>query len=77
MSDRPAGPIIDGLGVTLDLDDDDLLVEVLVIGKVSVMSEGGGTTVVIAKSEGMDWISQLGLIEAARQVCSGGIEQTE
>jgi hypothetical protein len=77
MSERQAGPILDGLGVTLDLDDDDLLVEVLIVGKVTRLSDGGGTSVLLAKSDGMDWVSQLGLIEAARQVCTGGIEEAE
>jgi hypothetical protein len=75
MSERPAGPILDGLGVELDLDDDDLVTEVVVIAKVSRLSDGGGTAVVIANSSGMDWVSQLGLIEAARQVTSGGLAE--
>ena len=77
MSERPAGPILDGLGVELDLDDDDLLTEVVVIGKVSRMSDGGGTSVVIAISKGMDWVSQLGLLEAARQVTGGNLAEAD
>jgi hypothetical protein len=72
MSERPAGPILDGLGVVFDLQDDDLIVEAVVIGKITRLSDGGGTTIVIANSEGIDWVSQLGLIEAARQVTQGG-----
>lgn len=75
MSERPAGPVVDGLGVTFDLDDEELIVEVVVIGKVSRMSDGGGTSIVIANSAGIDWVSQLGLLEAARQVTSGGLEE--
>jgi hypothetical protein len=75
MSERPAGPILDGLGVAFDMDDDDLIVEVVVIGKVSRMSDGGGTSLVIAASDRLDWIAQLGLLEAARQVTSGGFEE--
>lgn len=76
-SERPAGPIIDGLGVTFELDDDDLLTEVCVIGKVSRMSDGGGTSVLMATSRGIDWVSQLGLIEAARSTLLGGMEEAE
>jgi hypothetical protein len=77
MSDRPVGPILDGLGVTFDLDEDDLITEVVVVGKVSRMSESGGTSIVIGTNDGMDWISQLGLLEAARQVNLDGITRGE
>lgn len=73
MSDRPAGPIIDGLGVTVDLDDEDLITEVVVIGKCTRLSDGGGTSLVLASSDGIDWVSQLGLIEGARRVVLDGI----
>lgn len=73
MSDeRPAGPVLDGLGVTLDLDDEDLVTEVVVIAKVARMSDGGGTAVVVSNNEGLDWVSQLGLIEAARLIAADG-----
>jgi hypothetical protein len=75
VSDRPAGPILDGLGVTFDLGDNDLIVEATVIAKVTRMDEGGGTSVIVANSDGIDWVSQLGLIEAARRVVHDGMEE--
>jgi len=73
MTDRPAGPIVDGLGVVVDLDDDDLITECVVIGKCTRLAEGGGTSLVLASSDGIDWVSQLGLIEGARRVVLDGI----
>lgn len=77
MTERSAGPILDGLGVTFDLDDDDLITETTVIAKVTRMADGGGTSIVIANSDGIDWVSQLGLIEAARRVVHTGMEEAE
>jgi hypothetical protein len=56
---RPAGPILDGLGVTVQLDEDDLITEVLLIGKTVDMKTGAvGLTVA---SNGLDWIVLAGL----------------
>jgi hypothetical protein len=65
MTDQPAGPMLDALGVTLDLDEGQQLTEAFVIGKVSDF-ESGGTGLVLGTSEGLDWIGQRGLLDAAR-----------
>jgi len=69
MSDeggKPAGPILDELGVTLDLDDDDRVVEVLVLAKTVAM--GDGTVGLVVADSGIDWIAQRGLIAAAQEI---------
>ncbi|MCX5066919.1 hypothetical protein OOJ91_13790 [Micromonospora lupini] len=63
MSDQQAGPILDGLGITLDLADGDLVASALVIAKV--VREDGQVTLLIEDSEGMTWLDQYGLITAA------------
>ncbi len=66
MSDQPAGPILDGLGVTLDLDDGDLVETALVITKV--ITADGTVTVGLSDSHGMSWLDQLALVAAAQQI---------
>ncbi|MCA1676601.1 MAG: hypothetical protein LC799_31990 [Actinobacteria bacterium] len=67
MPEKPVGALLDALGVTIDLDANQQLTEALVIGKVADF-DGTATILVIARSEGLDWIAQLGLIHAALQV---------
>ncbi|MGH3927541.1 MAG: hypothetical protein ACRDS1_04190 [Pseudonocardiaceae bacterium] len=71
MTEQPAGPLLDALGVTIDLKPDQQLTEALVIGKLADF-DGGDTALVLAKSKGLDWIAQLGLVHGARLVCDGG-----
>ncbi len=66
MTDQPAGPIIDGLGVTIDLSDGDLVSDAVVIAKV--VTADGGVTVALSSSESMSWLDQFGLIAAANRV---------
>ena len=63
MAEQQAGPILDGLGITLDLGDGDLVASALVIAKV--VTEEGQVTLLIAESEGMSWLDQYGLIAAS------------
>lgn len=63
MSEHQAGPIIDGLGITFELNDGDLIASALVVAKV--VNAEGKVTLLIADSEGMTWLDQLGLITAA------------
>lgn len=72
MSLNPAGPVLDELGVELDLADDDRVTEVLLLAKTTNL-DSGVVSLVIAANKGMDWISQLGLLTAAQQV----LEQTD
>lgn len=67
MTDRhPAGPILDGLGVTFELAPDDRVTEVLVLAKTTDLATGAvGLSLA---SNGLDWIAQIGLITAANVV---------
>ncbi len=63
MTDQPAGPILDGLGVTIDLAEGDLVESALVITKV--VDADGGVTVSLSSNESMSWRDQRGLTTAA------------
>ncbi len=63
---RPAGPILDELGVELELSDHDRVTEVLVLAKTTNL-ENGDVALVIASND-LDWIAQAGLHAAAAQV---------
>jgi len=60
--ETPAGPILDELGVTLPLDDQDRVTEVLVLAK-STNLETGQAALIVASND-LDWVSQLGLVAA-------------
>lgn len=66
MTTHPAGPILDGLGVTLDLEDGDLPAGAVVLLKV--IDRDGEVSVGIADSEGSTWLDQLALVTAARDI---------
>ncbi len=68
MTDQPIGPVLDGLGVTIDLADGDLVSDAVVIAKV--VSADGDVTVALSSSESMSWLDQFGLISAANAVVS-------
>ena len=64
MSDpQPIGQLIDSLGVTSTIAPDDLPVAALVLLKV--VDATGGVRLAAAWSEGMDWITRLGMLTAA------------
>jgi hypothetical protein len=66
MAEQPIGPILDGLGVKLDIDDGDLVESAVVLAKVVLPD--GRVSVALSDSEGMSWLEQLGLIAAATQI---------
>ena len=68
MAEVPAGPILDALGVALDVAENDQVTEVMILAKVSSFGEDGGTGLVIGTSAGLDWISQRGLVSTAQFV---------
>ena len=65
MSEQPIGPLLDALGVTIELEDNQQLTEVLVLGKGTDF-DSNETALVLAASTGLDWISQRGLVSAAQ-----------
>lgn len=74
MSDQPAGPILDALGVRLDLDEHQHVAEVVVVAKL-VNAEDGETSMALATSDGTDWIAQLGLLTAATSVVEQNVRE--
>jgi hypothetical protein len=66
MTAQPIGPIIDGLGTTIDLDEGDLVASAFVIAKV--IDADGDVSLVLASSEGLSWIEQNGLLASAQQI---------
>ncbi|CAA9364602.1 MAG: hypothetical protein AVDCRST_MAG68-5061 [uncultured Gemmatimonadetes bacterium] len=69
MTERKAGEVLDPLGVTLDVDDDQQVVEAVVLAKVvSFADDDRSTAVVMASSAGLDWVAQLGLVAVGQQI---------
>ena len=68
MSDQHIGQLLDSLGVMADLDENDLIVEAIVILKVIPPDSNQHPSIVLTTSEGLDWISQGGLLRAAENV---------
>lgn len=66
MSEQPIGPILDGLGTTIDLDDGDLVASAFVIAKV--VEANGDVSLALASSDGLSWIEQNGLLASAQQI---------
>ncbi len=66
MPDQPIGPVLDGLGATLDLPDGALVEQAVVITKI--VHEDGSVALALSDSAGLCWIDQLGLLSAATQI---------
>lgn len=70
MSDEiPIGEILDQLGVTADIEADDLVSSAVVV--LSVLVPGSDNPrLTIANSEGISWIQQAGLLRLAERIVS-------
>jgi hypothetical protein len=66
MSEQPIGPILDGLGTTIDLDEGDLVASAFVIAKI--IDKDGEVALTLASSDGLSWIEQNGLLSSAQQI---------
>lgn len=69
-TEQPAGPILDGLGVTVTLAEGDLISSAVVICKV--INSEGEVSLCISDSEGLSWVDQIGLVHAAIDIIGGG-----
>lgn len=74
MPDQPAGPILDGLGVHLTLEDGGLVAAAMVLAKT--VDSDGTVGLVIADSEGMSWLDRLGMVAAAKDIIGSGSYET-
>jgi hypothetical protein len=68
VTEQPIGPILDGLGTRIELDDGDLVSAAFVIAKV--VDADGDVSLALASSEGLSWIDQNGLLTSAQQILS-------
>ncbi len=70
MSDdeRPIGPLLDELGVTVPLHEQDRITEVLVLAKTTNL-DTGDVALIIASND-LDWIAKAGLHAAYGRVIS-------
>ena len=66
MTEQPIGPILDGLGTTIEMDEGDLVASAVVIAKV--IDKDGDVSLALASSEGLSWIDQNGLLTSAQQI---------
>lgn len=66
MPEQPADAVLQGLNLTLDLDEGDLIANAVVIAKA--VSADGEVGVVISMSEGTSWLDQLALVAAASEI---------
>ncbi len=67
MTHQQAGPVLDALGVTLDLDEHQQVTEAMIIAKiVDFGTDSPGTYLVLSCSKGLDWIAQRGLMSTAQ-----------
>jgi len=64
--DQKIGQLLDTMGVTMELDEGDMVTDVLVIMKV--IEKDGTVNIGVTKSEGTDWITKLGLLDAAHRL---------
>lgn len=66
-SRSPAGPVLDGLGVTLDLDEHEQVTDVLVLVKTKNF-DSDAVAVQAQSGSSPDWVSVLGLYHACRRL---------
>ncbi|MFK8844690.1 hypothetical protein [Streptomyces sp. Ac-502] len=73
MADQKIGQLLDNLGVTADLEADDMPTDALVL--IKAVQPDGGVAISIGKSETLDWVGQLGLLHGALTLISdNGVE---
>lgn len=70
MAGQKIGQLIDTLGVEADLDEGDLPTDAFVILKV--IKADGTVTLASARSDGLDWITRLGMLTAAQAIENSG-----
>jgi hypothetical protein len=56
-----------GYGIDVDLHDSDLILDAVVLLRVQ-SDDGSAPAMVIATTPGLDWMLQIGMIEAARDI---------
>ncbi|MEU2780546.1 hypothetical protein [Streptomyces sp. NPDC007110] len=70
MAEQKIGQLIDSLGVQVDLEEGDLPTDAFVILKI--VKADGTVSLASARSEGLDWITRLGMLTAAQAIENSG-----
>jgi hypothetical protein len=70
MAEQKIGQLLDALGVTIDLDEGDMVVDAHVLLKL--VKDDGTVSLVKAVSESLDWITLVGMLTAALHVENSG-----
>lgn len=70
MAEQKIGQLLDALGVTVDLDEGDMVVDAHVLLKL--VKDDGTVSLVKAVSETLDWITLVGMLTAALHVENNG-----
>jgi hypothetical protein len=63
VSEQPVGPIVDGLGITVDLDAGVLVTDAVVVLKT--IDPDGHVSLSCSWGDGMSWVERLGMLRAA------------
>ncbi len=69
MADHRIGQTIDALGVTADLDDEDMVTDCVVLLKV--LQPDGSIAMSIGTTDSTDWINRSGLLHSALELTEG------
>jgi hypothetical protein len=69
MADQRIGQTVDALGVTADLDDEDMVTDCIVLLKV--LQADGSIAMSIGTTDTTDWINQKGLLHSALELTEG------
>lgn len=75
MTDQKIGQAVDALGVTADLDDEDMVVDCIVLLKV--LQPDGSIAMSIGTADSTDWIGQKGLLHSALELTGGHYRRVE
>ncbi len=65
---KSVGDIVDGLGVEMSIQEDDMVTDVVVLAKV--VEADGSVRLSMGWSQGMSWIERLGILTASMQTDS-------
>ncbi|MEU1071925.1 MULTISPECIES: hypothetical protein [unclassified Streptomyces] len=69
MAEQKIGQLLDSLGVTVDLDEGDMVIDAHVLLKI--VKDDGTVSLMKAISESLDWVSLLGMLTAALHIENG------
>lgn len=72
---RPIGPLLDGLGVTSQLDDDDLVESAVVLLKV--IEADGEVRISVATTPGVSFIERIGMLRIAESTELDGLARDD